>query len=51
VKDVNPTTFDLSVKNPARKDLWLNEPKETLVEMGRVDRGNKKMLNKIGQIL
>ncbi|OHA62484.1 MAG: type I restriction endonuclease subunit M [Candidatus Wildermuthbacteria bacterium GWA2_46_15] len=45
VKDVDQTTFDLSVKNPSRGgEVTLREPKEILEEMKKLDEENSKIL-------
>ncbi|MDP2940571.1 MAG: N-6 DNA methylase [Candidatus Omnitrophota bacterium] len=50
VADVDNTTFDLSVKNPNKKDeTALREPKEILEEMKRLDVENSKILDQILQ--
>lgn len=48
VTDVDKETFDLSVKNPHKKnDMVLRDPKEILVEMKKLDKESEKVLNSI----
>ncbi|MDZ4217244.1 MAG: N-6 DNA methylase, partial [Candidatus Gracilibacteria bacterium] len=48
VSDLDQKTFDLSVKNPNRKDeAELRDPKEILEEMGKLDLESKKILESI----
>jgi type I restriction enzyme M protein len=48
VIDVNKETFDLSVKNPSRKnDIVLREPKEILDEMKELDKEAEEIMNTI----
>ena len=52
VKDIDQKTFDLSVKNPNKKEEnVLREPKEILKEMGKLDIEIQKTIEKIGKIL
>ena len=52
VADVNTETFDLSVKNPHKKDeTVLREPKEILNEMKTLDEENRRILDKIKHTL
>jgi type I restriction enzyme M protein len=49
---VDKATFDLSVKNPNRKDeAALREPQEILEEMRRLDEEAAEILAKIGGML
>jgi type I restriction enzyme M protein len=49
---VDKATFDLSVKNPNRKDeAVLREPQEILEEMRRLDEEAAEILAKIGVML
>ena len=48
MKDVNQTTFDLSVKNPNKKaEAVLREPKDILKEIKNLDIENSKILDEI----
>ena len=48
IADIDQNTFDLSVKNPNRKDKTvLREPKEILEEMKKLDEESAKILNNI----
>lgn len=48
VKDIDQTTFDLSVKNPNKaEEKGLREPKEILEEMRKLDEESEKMLKSI----
>ncbi len=52
VADVDKTTFDLSVKNPHRKDeTILRKPQEILDEMKRLDEESAEILKGIGGLL
>lgn len=52
VNDLDAETFDLSVKNPNKKDdSVLREPKEILKEIGDLDEESKKILSKIREII
>ncbi len=52
VKDVNQETFDLSVKNPNKKEEnILREPKVILDDMKTLDDENLKILNNIKKLL
>jgi len=52
VADLNPNTFDLSVRNPNRNDeVKLREPKEVLKEMRKLDEESKEILNTLNQLL
>jgi len=49
VKNIDQTTFDLSVKNPNKGgEVALREPKEILKEMKGLDEESKENLTKIG---
>ena len=48
VKDVNQDTFDLSVKNPNKKEkAALRSPEDILKEISELDEESKKILSKI----
>ncbi|MFA5386742.1 MAG: N-6 DNA methylase [Candidatus Paceibacterota bacterium] len=52
VKNIDQTTFDLSVKNPNKNDeVVLREPKEILEEMKKLDSESKKILGDIKKII
>ena len=52
VKDVNETTFDLSVKNPNKKDeAVLREPKEILAEIAKLDKESAEILTTLEALL
>ena len=52
IADIDPNTFDLSVKNPNKKDeTALREPKEILEEMRRLDEESAELLNFVQQRL
>ncbi len=52
IKNLNQKTFDLSVKNPNKKDeTTLREPKEILGEMKSLDEDSAKVMNSIKEIL
>lgn len=52
LKDVDPTTCDLSVKNPNRKDeVTLRAPQEILEEMKALDEESAEILNSIVDLL
>ena len=52
IKNINQKTFDLSVKNPNKKEEnILREPKEILEEMGKLDKKSKEILNSIKEKL
>lgn len=52
IKDVNPTTWDLSVKNPNKKDdTVLREPKEILAEIAALDKESAEILKKIQELV
>ena len=49
---IDPTTFDLSVKNPNQGDeVALRSPKEILKEMSKLDKDSEDMLAKISKII
>jgi len=52
VKDINLDTYDLSVKNPNKKEeSQLREPKEILEEMKSLDKESEHILNSIKRIV
>ena len=52
VVDVDKTTFDLSVKNPHRKDeTALREPKEILASMKKLDEESEEIMKEISRII
>lgn len=52
INDVDTDTFDLSIKNPHKKDeTILREPKVILEEMKRLDEESEKVLFKIRKII
>ena len=52
IKDVDISTFDLSVKNPNKKDeTILREPKEILAEISKLDKESAEILKKVKEIL
>ena len=52
VKDIDQTNFDLSVKNPNKKDeATLRQPKEIVQEMKDLDEESAKILNSILKLL
>ncbi|MBU2541947.1 type I restriction-modification system subunit M [Patescibacteria group bacterium] len=52
VKDVDQTTFDLSVKNPSKGgEVVLREPEEILEEMKKIDKESEKILIEINNKL
>jgi type I restriction enzyme M protein len=52
IKDIDPATFDLSVKNPNRKEeAALRSPKAILAEMQKLDKEAEKVRDKISKIL
>ena len=52
IKDVDPTTFDLSAKNPNKKEeVALRQPIEILEEMKALDKESKQILNSILELL
>ena len=52
VADVDTTTWDLSVKNPHKKDeIALRDPKEILDEIKQLDEDSDEILNKVRELL
>ncbi len=52
IKDINTETFDLSAKNPNKKEeTALRQPKEILEEIKVLDEESKLILEKIGKIV
>jgi len=52
IKDIDQTTFDLSVKNPnTPEEAPLREPKEILKEMAELDKQSAEILNSISEML
>ncbi len=52
IKNINKETFDLSVKNPNKKDeVILRDPQEILEEMKTLDEESAGILNKIRKLL
>jgi type I restriction enzyme M protein len=52
IKDVNEETFDLSVKNPNKKDdTVLREPQEILEEIEELDKESAVVLKKVRELL
>lgn len=52
VKDIDQTTFDLSVKNPNKNDeVALRDPKEILEEMKKLDEESVEILSLIKKIV
>jgi type I restriction enzyme M protein len=52
IADVDPDTFDLSVKNPHKKtDSTLRSPQEILAEMKSLDQESAELLEKIQGML
>jgi len=52
VRDIDQNTFDLSVKNPNKKEEnVLHEPKEILKEINRLDKESNEILGKIVQFI
>jgi type I restriction enzyme M protein len=52
VKDIDQTTFDLSVKNPSKGgEVVLREPREILEEIGKLDEESEDILNKVKSLL
>ncbi|MBL0139238.1 MAG: N-6 DNA methylase [Bacteroidetes bacterium] len=52
VKDIDQTTFDLSVKNPNKKEeATLREPQKILEEMKALDEESAEILNSISELL
>ncbi len=52
IKDVNTDTWDLSVKNPNKKDdTILREPKEILAEISALDKESADILKKVCELV
>lgn len=52
VKDIDPTTLDLSVKNPNKKDeVVLRAPKDILKEMKALDEEAEEILQSIAKLI
>ncbi|MFN8805977.1 MAG: N-6 DNA methylase [Bacteroidota bacterium] len=52
VKDIDPSTFDLSVKNPNKKEVVrLRSPNEILEEMKALDEESAEILNSILELI
>ena len=52
IKDIDQTTFDLSVKNPnTPEEAPLREPKEILKNMAELDKESAEILNSISEML
>lgn len=52
IKDVDISTFDLSVKNPNNKDeTILREPKEILAEISKLDKESAEILKKVKELI
>ena len=52
VKDIDKTTFDLSVKNPNKSgEVALREPKDILEEMSEIDKNSEEILKEIKKFL
>ena len=52
IKDVDQTTFDLSVKNPNKAgEVALREPKDILEEMKNLDEETQKIILEIKKTL
>ena len=52
VKDIDQATFDLSAKNPNKKEeAALRQPKEILAEMKELDKESADILNSIMKLL
>ena len=52
VSDIDESTFDLSVKNPNKKEEEaFREPKEILEEMKALDEESQEILNSIVEML
>jgi len=52
IKDVDISTFDLSVKNPNNKDeTILREPKEILAEISMLDKESAELLKKVKELV
>lgn len=52
VKDIDQTTFDLSAKNPNKKEeTVLRQPKQILEEMKALDKESEDILNRIAKLI
>lgn len=52
MKNVDPKTFDLSLKNPNKNtEQELREPKEILEEMKKLDENNNEILKEINKLI
>lgn len=52
VKDIDPTTFDLSVKNPNKKEeVALRQPEAILKEMKALDEESAEIINSILELI
>ena len=52
VADVDPDTFDLSVKNPNKEEeAPLREPEEIIAEMVALDAESAEILKSVGEML
>jgi type I restriction enzyme M protein len=52
IADVNPDTFDLSVKNPNKKEeSALRQPRDILEEMKSLDEETAEILNSIVEMI
>lgn len=52
VKDIDPTTYDLSAKNPNKKEeTALRSPQEILEEMSALDKESAQILSKVLELL
>ena len=52
VNDLDSETFDLSVKNPNKKDdSVLREPKDIIEEIGELDKKLSEILKKIKELV
>lgn len=52
VKDIDPATFDLSAKNPNKKEeTALRSPKEILEEISALDKESAQILSKVLELL
>jgi len=52
IKNIDQSTFDLSVKNPNKKDeTILREPKEILAEIAKLDKEGVEILKKVKELI
>lgn len=52
VADINQETFDLSVKNPNKKDVVaLRSPKEIIKEINSIDKDTLKIINEMNDLI